>query len=47
MLKLAPLFWTRTRDRLDPTQLVAEIGPFAIPLEPLDTSVPTEQQAAS
>lgn len=47
MLELAPLFWARTRDRLDLTQLAAELGPIAIPVEPLDTSGATEQQAAS
>jgi transposase len=47
MIELAPLFWARTRDRLDATQLAAKLGPIAIPVEPLDTSAPTEQQAAS
>jgi transposase len=47
MIELAPLFWARTRDRLDATQLAAELGPVAIPVEPLDTGVATEQQAAS
>jgi hypothetical protein len=46
MLELAPLFWARTRDRLDPNQLAADFGPIAIPTEPLDTSPPAEQQAA-
>jgi hypothetical protein len=46
MLELAPLFWARTRDRLDPAQLAAELGPIAIPAQPLDTSAATEQQAA-
>ena len=44
-LELTPLFWARTRDRLDPTQLAAELGPIAIPSEPLDTMAPVEQQA--
>lgn len=43
MLELAPLFWARTRDRLDPKQLQAELGPITIPIEPLDTSMPPEQ----
>jgi hypothetical protein len=47
MLELAPLFWARTRDRLDPKLLAAELGPIAIPVVPLDTSAATEQQAAS
>ncbi len=47
MLELAPLFWARTRDRLDPKLLAAELGPTAIPVVPLDTSAATEQQAAS
>jgi transposase len=47
MLELAPLFWSRTRARLDPTQLEAEIGWLAIPSEPLDTSASTEQPATS
>lgn len=45
LLELAPLFWARTRDRLDPEQLAADFGPIAIPEEPLDTSASTEQQA--
>jgi transposase len=47
MLELAPLFWARTRARLDPKALAMELGPIAIPAEPLDTSAATEQQAAS
>lgn len=47
MLELAPLFWTRTRARLDPQALTAELGSIAIPLEPLDTSTATEQQPTS
>jgi transposase len=46
LLELAPLFWARTRARLDPLALARELGPVAIPLEPLDTSVATEQEAA-
>jgi len=45
MLELTPLFWARTRDRLDPKQLAAELGPVAIPSELLDKMAPTEQQA--
>ena len=47
MLELTPLFWERTRARLDPAQLAAEFGPVAVPAEPLDTSAPTEQQMAA
>jgi len=47
MLELAPLYWERTRARLDPAQLEAEIGLIGIPAEPLDTSAPAEQQASS
>jgi hypothetical protein len=47
MLELAPLFWARTRARLGPKALTMELGPIAIPAEPLDTSAATEQQAAS
>jgi hypothetical protein len=36
----------RTRDRLHPEALAKELGPIAIPGEPLDTSAPTEKQAA-
>jgi transposase len=36
MLELSPLFWKRTRERLDPDALAAEFGPIAIP-SPLDT----------
>jgi transposase len=46
MLELAPLFWARTRARLDPKQLEAELGPISIPVVPLDTSAATEQQIA-
>jgi transposase len=46
MLELAPLFWARTRARLDADALAQELGPIAIPAEPLDTSAPTEQQTA-
>ncbi|HEX5658336.1 MAG TPA: transposase [Polyangiales bacterium] len=42
MLELAPLFWARTRDRLDAKQLAAELGPIAVPVEPLDTTAATE-----
>ncbi len=30
-LELAPKFWTRTRDRLNPAELVAELGPLSVP----------------
>jgi hypothetical protein len=33
-------------DRLDPKALAEELGPISIPVEPLDTSVTAEQQAA-
>jgi hypothetical protein len=46
MLELAPLFWARTRDRLDPKALAEELGPISIPVEPLDTTVTAEHQAA-
>lgn len=46
MLELAPLFWARTRDRLDPDVLAKDLGPIAIPADPLDTSTATEQQGA-
>ena len=47
MLELAPLFWARTRARLDPEQLAKELGPVAIPDVPLDVSRATEQQSAA
>jgi len=47
MLELAPLFWARTRARLDAKALENDLGPIAIPAEPLDTTTPTEQQAAA
>lgn len=47
MLELAPLFWARTRARLDAEQLAAELGPLDIPAEPLDTSATAEQQAVA
>ncbi|MDQ2647145.1 MAG: IS66 family transposase [Myxococcota bacterium] len=37
MLELTPLFWARTRERLDPSALAAELGPISIPDAPLDT----------
>jgi hypothetical protein len=47
MLELAPLFWPRTRARLDPELLEAEIGWIAVPSELLDTSASTEQPVTS
>jgi transposase len=47
MLELAPLFWSRTRARLDPIALDAELGALSIPAEPLDTTLPPEQQVAA
>jgi len=47
MLELSPLFWRRTRARLDEAQLSAEFGLISIPSEPLDTSTTEEQSAAS
>ena len=47
MLELTPLFWARTRERLDPIKLAEELGPIAIPVEPLDTSTATEKQATA
>jgi transposase len=46
LLELAPLFWARTRARLDPKALAMELGPIVIPVEPLHTSSTTEKQAA-
>lgn len=46
-LELAPLFWKRTRPRLNTVELDAEIGPLTIP-DPIDLSMPAaEQQPAS
>jgi transposase len=47
MLELAPLFWPRTRARLDVEQLGADFGYIAIPHEPLDVSAATEEQATA
>jgi hypothetical protein len=47
LIELAPLFWARTCARLNPKELAKDLGPIAIPAEPLDTSAPTEQQSAS
>jgi transposase len=44
MLELAPLFWTKTRARLDPEALAVEFGPIDVPLEPLDTSCSPQQK---
>lgn len=38
MLELSPLFWNRTRERLDPVALASEALPVAVPALPLDTS---------
>jgi transposase len=46
MLELAPLFWERTRARLDPVELAYDLGHITVPVEPLDTSAAAEQQAA-
>jgi hypothetical protein len=43
MLELSPLFWARTRARLDAMRLASDLGPIAIPLEPLDTSITTAE----
>lgn len=47
MLELAPLFWARTRARLDADKLADELGPIDIPVEPLDTSLTAEEQMAA
>jgi hypothetical protein len=47
MLELTPLFWSRTRARLDATELRNDLGPIAIPDEPLDTSMAAKQQATA
>lgn len=46
MLELTPLFWARTRARLDAKQLAADFGVVNIP-DPLDTSAAAEQQLAA
>lgn len=46
MIELSPLFWSRTRDRLDPGQLAVEVGWISIPAEPLDLA-PAKQQPTS
>jgi len=43
-IELAPKYWSRTRERLDPAQLMAEVGPLAIP-PPLPAT--TEEQPTS
>jgi transposase len=47
MIELSPLFWERTRLRLDPVQLAAELGRVDVPSVPLDRSASAEQKAAS
>jgi transposase len=47
MLELAPLFWARTRARLDAAELEKEIGWIAIPIEPLDTTATPEEQPST
>ena len=46
MLELAPLFWARTRERLDSKALAVELGPIEIPVEPLDTTSTAPHQPA-
>lgn len=43
-LELAPKYWARTRARLDPAQLQAELGPLTIPSPPAST---TQEQTTS
>jgi hypothetical protein len=43
MLELAPLFWARTRARLDAVKLADDFGYIDIPSEPLDTGASTEE----
>jgi hypothetical protein len=43
MLELAPLFWERTKARLDPKKLAEDLGAIAIPDMPLDLAA--EQQS--
>lgn len=45
MIELTPLFWARTRTRLDPDRLAAEFGRIDVPLEPLDLNAASEQQS--
>lgn len=40
MLELAPLFWARTRERLNAAQLAMDLGPIDIPVTPLDLAAP-------
>jgi transposase len=44
MIELSPLFWERTRVRLDAIQLGAELGSIDVPV---DTGATAEQEAAS
>lgn len=45
-LELSPLFWKRTRARLDPLQLDAEFGHIDVHRDPIDTSATAKQEAA-
>jgi transposase len=47
MLELSPLFWERTRARLDPKQLATELGHVDVPSTTLDTGATAEQKPAS
>jgi hypothetical protein len=40
-LELAPKYWAGTRDRLDPAELSAELGPLTVP-PPLSSSPPEQ-----
>ena len=38
LIELSPLFWNRTRERLDPKALAAQLGPIVVPAQPLDAT---------
>jgi transposase len=42
-IELAPKYWAKTRERLDPVQLAAELGPLTVP--PALPATPTEPQS--
>jgi hypothetical protein len=43
MLELSPMFWERTRARLDPRKLATELGPIDVPATLFDTTASAEQ----
>jgi hypothetical protein len=46
MLELAPLYWERTKARLDPNKLAEDLGGIPFPDAPLDISAAEQKSMA-